>query len=467
MQANRNPPGYQNVYPGERPPVRVNFAGQGLRPQYQQSYPQQPFYSPQGPQGGYFFPGFNPFFDNELQNGFMGIPALPPCRFSVYITPVQNTPPYPTPHPHPGVCQAVLPSPAQCRPQPSLPQVQTEEKSIQTIFPFHNHNCLCGAENTTKPDHSNASHAMIDAAEEQSLSNSDGDLDGDNQFSSELSNQDWAPKVSDGTLGLPPKMRLNKLCAVIQRLFIQGDVVQEDYENLSQFEKRLLYYLVKRKFVPKNLKDLEPDDNTCNYEKLKRVYITSNPRRPEECYKFVLTRVLKYLRRQFEAEDGCTNPEVRLNDVFFRPVSEKFGIPMSDFNYPLAGNQKGKFHFNFLYFSKIFKSDAFLQKIFEYTKEDIFIDFQKDLNKKVAALTHKWERILSNDLAFVDYAQMSILRYVIFNKRCKLPWTQVDVTNAIERVKDLIQICAEGKSNVGGHLIRNASRQRLEAMQHN
>lgn len=463
MQLNRNPYSYPHPVPADRLPFRVNFGGVQYRPLHPATFPPQSFFGPPIPQNGFFPPGYPSFLDQEQPFQYMNNPPNPPCRFSVYISPMQNGYQVRTPPP----CQ--LPSPHF---DPSLqpPQIRTikvEDKSIQTVLPFHNHNCLCGAENTTKPDHSNLSNGLHEMGDQQSLSNSDGDMDGDHQDSSEPSNQDWAPKLGEGAVGLPPKMRLNKLCAIIQRLFIQGDVIQEDYELLSQFEKRLLYYLVKRKFIPKNLKDLESDDNTCNYEKLKRVYITSNPRRPEECYKFVLTRVLKHLRRQFEAEEGCTNPEQRLNDVYFRPVSDKFGIPMSDFNYPLAGNQKGKFHFNFLYFSKIFKSDAFLQKIFEYTKEDIFVDFQKDLNKKVAALTHKWERILSNDLAFIDYAQMSILRYVIFNKRCKLPWTQVDVTNAIERVKDLIQICAEGKSNVGGHLIRNASRQRIEAMHQN
>lgn len=345
----------------------------------------------------------------------------------------------------------------------------SEDKSTQTMIPLHNHLCSCKSDQVTTsgPAPPPSLPAKPEAPEQEDDSMSEdisesGFKPNPGHALPELSENDWTRSKTDGA-AQPIRYKLTKLCSLIQTLFIKGDIARAEYETLSLFEKRLLYYLVKRKFVPKSLKHLESDDNTCSFEKLQRIYSTRLPRRPEECYKFVLTRVLKHLRRKFEAEEGCSNPEARVNEVYFQPVSERYRIPMSDFSYPLAGNHKGKFHFNFVYFSKIFKSEPFLERIHEYTKEDIFADFQRDLMKKVAALVHKWERTLSNDLAFLDYAQMSILRYVIFNKRCKLPWTQVDVQNAIERVKDLIQICSEGKSNVGGHLIRNANKQRNDA----
>lgn len=339
------------------------------------------------------------------------------------------------------------------------------EKSTQTSLPFHNHLCSCRSETVKEQPETTEGAPRVNETDNCSLSRGPSERCAPSDPKGDLPNfseNDWTQPRSDPSNGGPNRFDLGKLSAAIQDLFIWGTVDQPQYETLSLFEKRLLYYLVKRKFAPKELKDLEPDENTCSYERLRRIFSTQLPRRPEECYKFVLTRVLKHLRRKFEEEGGPQSPETRLNETYFRPVSEKFGIPMSDFNYPLAGDQKGKFHFNFVYFSKIFKSEPFLQKIDDYTQEAIFVDFQKDLVRKVAALVHKWERNLSNDMAFLEYAQMSILRYVIFNKRCKLPWTRVDVQNAIERVKDLIQICAEGKSNIGGHLIRNANKLRGE-----
>jgi hypothetical protein len=270
------------------------------------------------------------------------------------------------------------------------------------------------------------------------------------------------PRPSDLICAPPLKVKLSHLCVAVQVLFINGSVPRENYDALSSFERRLFYYLVKRKFSPKTLRGLEPEDTTLSYERLLKVASVQAPRRPEECYKFVLTRVLKHVRRQFESSKGSDSPDTAVNLTFFGELSAQLGVPLEDFSYPLAGDKKGKVHFNFRYFSKIFKSESFLQKIHEYTQATIFVDYQRDLAKKVTALTQKWERMLSNDPAFLEYSQVAILRYVIFNKRCKLPWTQIDVQNAIERMKDLIKICSEGKSNVGGHLIRNAFRQRHE-----
>lgn len=236
--------------------------------------------------------------------------------------------------------------------------------------------------------------------------------------------------------------KLANLCDMIQRLFIENDVNEDNFKLLTRFEKQLFYYLVKRKFIPKYLKGFELDDVTCDYQKIKKMVSTDFPRRPEECYKFILTRVLKYLRKRIETEYETGNADAKLYEIFFKEISEEYDIPMSDFYYPLAGNTKGKFHFNFVYFSKIFKSTKFLNEIEKYCETEVFQDYKRDLSKKVNALVCKWERLLIEENQYLEYAQQSILKYVIFNKRCKLPWTRLDVVHAIDRVEKLIKICA-------------------------
>ena len=235
--------------------------------------------------------------------------------------------------------------------------------------------------------------------------------------------------------------KLANLCDMIHRLFIENGVNEDNFKQLTRFEKQLFYYLVKRKFIPKYLKGFESDEVTCDYEKIKKMVSTDFPRRPEECYKFILTRVLKYLRKRIETEYETDNADAKLYEIFFKEISEEYGIPMSDFYYPLAGNTKGKFHFNFVYFSKIFKSTKFLNEIEKYCETEVFQDYKRDLSKKVNALVCKWERLLIEENQYLEYAKQSILKYVIFNKRCKLPWTRLDVVHAIDRVEKLIKIC--------------------------
>jgi hypothetical protein len=136
-----------------------------------------------------------------------------------------------------------------------------------------------------------------------------------------------------------------------------------------------------------------------------------------------------------EAEDPSKNSEARLYELYFGEVAQTTNTPISDFFYPLTNNAKGHLHFNSAYLSRIFQSDAFCREVDSYASEQIFIDFRQELTCKVAALFKRWERCLSDNPAIPEYSQQSILKYVIFSKHCKLPWTLLDVTQAAEKIR--------------------------------
>ena len=236
--------------------------------------------------------------------------------------------------------------------------------------------------------------------------------------------------------------KLVLLNSIVQKLFTQNEISEMEFNGLSKFEKQLLYYLVKRKYIPKYLKGVEPEEVTCNYNKIVSMVSSVFPRRPEECYKFILTRVLKHLRKKVEVDYETSDPEAKLYEILFKKISEETGIPMADFHYPLSGNSKGKFQFNFVYFSKVFRSARFLREIERYCQNDVFDEYFKELVKKVNALFSKWEKMLIIEDQFPEITQQLIIKYVIHNKRCKLPWTKVDVVHAINRVSKLVKMCA-------------------------
>ena len=70
-----------------------------------------------------------------------------------------------------------------------------------------------------------------------------------------------------------------------------------------------------------------------------------------------------------------------------------------------------------------------------YASQQIFVDFKQELLTKVAALFKRWERCMADNPSLVEYSQESILKYVIFSKHCKLPWTLADVTQAADKIK--------------------------------
>jgi len=261
---------------------------------------------------------------------------------------------------------------------------------------------------------------------------------------------DFNPESSQKLAGLACQMRskkLGQLSSIVQKLFLQNQVSEEEFNVLSKFEKQLLYYLIKRKYIPKYLKGVEPEEVTCNYQKIVSMVSSLFPRRPEECYKFILTRVLKHLRKKVEMDFETSDPEAKLYEILFRGISDELGIPMADFHYPLSGNSKGKFQFNFIYFSKVFQSVQFLHEIEVYCQNDVFEEYHKELAKKINALFSKWEKMLVVKDQLAETAQQLIIKYVIHNKRCKLPWTKADVVHAIDKVTKLVKMCSSQPSD--------------------
>lgn len=250
------------------------------------------------------------------------------------------------------------------------------------------------------------------------------------------SSQDIPDALSDCNSSVS---RLDRLCSLVQTLFLEGTLRESDHEHLNSFQKQLLYYIVKRKYVHKYMGALEPNEKTSSFHQVRQLTQIDVLRRPEECFKFVLTRVLKHLRKRLEAEDPSKNSEARLYELYFGDVAKATNTPISDFYYPLTNNAKGHLHFNSAYLTRIFQSDSFCREVDSYAAEQIYIDFRQELLSKVASLFKRWERCLSDNPAIPEYSQQSILKYVIFSKHCKLPWTLSDVTQAAEKIRTALR----------------------------
>ena len=236
---------------------------------------------------------------------------------------------------------------------------------------------------------------------------------------------------------------LSVLYQLVQELFLEDRMTRSLYSTLPLFEKRVLYYLVKRKFSVKFQEGFELDEITCEWPQVLKLSQMKSIRRPEECYKFVLTRVLKSLRKRTEQAKKEHITEATFYQLHFGEVAAKLGVPVSDFYFPLSGTNKGKAHFNLSYFSKIFQSKSFVKEVEKYCRFQIFEDFKADFDKKVQAMVRRWNKLLLEQQEFVQYAQQSILKYIIYNRRCKLPWTRNEVEQAVSRIKQLMLTCPQ------------------------
>ena len=222
------------------------------------------------------------------------------------------------------------------------------------------------------------------------------------------------------------------------KLFSGEKIVQEDL-CLNPSEVVIFNCILKRKFV-KRSKVAEFDIKTKpKLEKIDQIILKKNLKRPEECYKFIHTRVLKYLKRRFRSN---FNIKKDLNSNFYRyyfqGLAERLQIPISKFNYPLyvrqtkGGKPVERMALNADYFKLVFKSRRFKQEFDYFTSDILLFDCRQDIIQKLERMMLKWENQIKK--SSVDSALFEIEEYLLKNKHCKLPWTLLEIRNSVQKL---------------------------------
>lgn len=250
-----------------------------------------------------------------------------------------------------------------------------------------------------------------------------------------------SPTSISTTSGTPSQSHpLQQASAFIYKAFTDATIDTNTYASLPKFESDLIYYLLKRKFQPKSFTRSSDRFEVPTDPQLANFLTLNCNKRPEECYKFVLTRVIKSLKHRFEAESKTkAKIEEQLYEKYFKSTANKLNISLVDFHYPLTGTLKGKFKLNSVYFARIFHSEIFVREVQEYCKHVLIAEYSKDISRKLEFLFSKWseELSLASPSEQVD-VQKEILNYVKFNKRCKLPWTLTEVRESIDRFNKMM-----------------------------
>jgi hypothetical protein len=237
----------------------------------------------------------------------------------------------------------------------------------------------------------------------------------------------------------PEIIKLKSLWEFLEDLFINMTPSEDHFAKLAPIDEQILNSLLQRKYG----KRLPLNDPSITLEKkldaLHEIVNSKSQKRPEECYKFVLTRVIKYLKRKLRDADDCPpDVELYLYRHYFNDAADQLKIPITDFHYPLTG-QRGKFKLNSCYFDKIFKSERFIEASNDYIENVLEDEYRSEINKKIESLLIRWDLKLQEGVADMNEIEASIKEYLIKNKRCKLPWTMKEVKESIERFKKLVK----------------------------
>lgn len=245
----------------------------------------------------------------------------------------------------------------------------------------------------------------------------------------------------------PKLQNFNMLYEVLVKIFCEGKVCESDFMMIDSTQETVLNSFLMRKFFKKLRADELSLDNTRKCEVVNRIISTRTSKRPEEFFKFVLTRVIKTLKKSYKAENNPpADLDVEFYSYYFKDVADKLGITIEQFFYPLTGKatnktesgQKKNMKLNASYYSRIFQSKMFLDAM-NKCLEEIKTEYSDEIRKKLESLLAKWDSeldpSLKNPKSFVD----KITQYLEKNKRCKLPWTISEVEEATDRFKMLVE----------------------------
>lgn len=110
---------------------------------------------------------------------------------------------------------------------------------------------------------------------------------------------------------------------------------------------------------------------------------------------------------------------------------------MTAFHYPLTGS-KQKFKLNSCYFARIFRSAPFVKDVDGYVKDKIYQEYADNIRKKFCFLLTKWNTELEHSSSNDPGIERGIINYILYHKRCKLPWSFNEIREAVVRFQNLI-----------------------------
>ena len=239
-------------------------------------------------------------------------------------------------------------------------------------------------------------------------------------------------------------LHFENLNKVLVLLFSGFEITAKDW-NLNPTEENLLNSILKRKFFVKVHSEgitLNESDKFVFINELSKI---NTLKRPKDSYKMLLGRLFRILKRNHFEKHKFSNQNVYLfYQHYFGELAKKENLPIQAFFYPFERNNKFislfpkiSYHLNFRYYERIFKSDKFLNDIRAILPQ-VFEDHFSELKFKFSTLLKKWEKLFYNFDNDVNLVEKTILKYLQFNNRCKIPFTILEMESSIGLFKKMI-----------------------------
>jgi len=246
-----------------------------------------------------------------------------------------------------------------------------------------------------------------------------------------------------------PLRNLKSLYLLLIKFFQGKEIATSDLQALSFWEVEILGLVVRRKYSSESaLFSFPITEIAQSLDFLACIQRKLPSKRPEEIYKFVFTRAIKYLKMVFRGNNmsGTDNhdSELKFYQHYFEPIARKNNLSLEKFLYPLNKKEKSGWlrSPNFNYFRLVFMSETFAADIVQYATKVMPSEHQDELRQKALSILRRWDGVVNGVEAKSpagNKLKAELMHYFLKNKRCKLPWTLTEINNAIEKLYELLR----------------------------
>ena len=245
---------------------------------------------------------------------------------------------------------------------------------------------------------------------------------------------------------------LSQLFHVTKKLFLCDQLTIEDL-SLSEAETNLLIEIVNKKFGIKRTpnisegRQIQPSDRETLVNEINGyIHAHVSTKRIEENNKFVYKYTFKYLRHQFYVRKGLqksSENERLFYAYYFENSANDLKMPIENFFDPLykVCNKNPFFKsINNKYLGLIFSSQLFKIDFFGFLRRYFKNTYFMIINSKLRKFFKKLRLDIMSDRSgqFVNMLVDRFVEKLRKNKKCKLPWTVEEVSNALIHFQSLI-----------------------------
>lgn len=237
-----------------------------------------------------------------------------------------------------------------------------------------------------------------------------------------------------------------RLLMLLKKHFNSMEITEKDLK-LSKQELEVMGGIITRKYKGRIN---TPTESYFLGTIFKDIEQLESNKRPEENYKFVFKRCIKFMKERLNAHEKKKMRKRQLEEHFyqyyFAEACKSNNMSMDLVKHPQKGlkSDTAPKTINAEYIGNVAKSREFVKDFNSYMYRFLQKDYELTVNPKLEGMVKRWEEIYSK----AEDKQLGvnqIIEYVLKNKKCKLPWTGKEIDAAMESVRVIFADCCAPK----------------------